>query len=74
MFGNSYLVWRVGREYNRDRWREAEWYRLVKGVHIADGVAYVANACRGVRSIDVGDPENPALLDTFDVLSQSSDM
>ena len=38
---------------------------MVEGVHIADGMVYVANACRGVRSIDVGDPEHPVLIDTF---------
>jgi len=37
----------------------------VEGVHVADGYAYVANAFRGVRSIDVRDPDGPVLADTF---------
>jgi len=43
---------------------------MVEGVHVAGGIVYVANACHGVRSIDVRDPEHPALVDTWSHLSR----
>jgi hypothetical protein len=42
---------------------------MVEGVHVADDVVYVANACQGVRSIDVRDPKNPVLIDSFGELA-----
>lgn len=45
---------------------------MVEGVYVAGDIAYVANAFLGVRSIDVGDPERPVLIDTFSALPQSS--
>ena len=41
---------------------------MVEGVHVAGNAAYVANAFLGVRSIDVGDPGKPALIDIFSAL------
>jgi hypothetical protein len=41
---------------------------MVEGVHLADDIAYVANAFLGVRSIKVVDPENPVKVDVFSVL------
>jgi hypothetical protein len=38
---------------------------MVEGVHVVGNIAYVANAFLGARSIDVGDPVEPVLLDTF---------
>jgi hypothetical protein len=35
MFPNGYVVWQVRREYNRDRLREAERYRLMKQACLA---------------------------------------
>jgi hypothetical protein len=37
MFSNGYVVWAVRREYNRDRLRETERYRLVKQARLAHG-------------------------------------
>jgi hypothetical protein len=44
---------------------------MVEGVHATGDVAYVANAFRGVRSIDVRDPDRPALIDTWSTLPRS---
>jgi hypothetical protein len=37
MFSNSYVVWRVHRECDRDRLREAEQYRLATQARLAHG-------------------------------------
>jgi hypothetical protein len=41
---------------------------MVEGVHLADEIAYVANAFLGVRSIDVSNPPKPVLIDSFNAL------
>jgi hypothetical protein len=45
---------------------------MVEGVHVAGDAAYVANAFLGVRSIDVGDLDEPVLIDTFSALPQNA--
>jgi hypothetical protein len=37
----------------------------VEGVHIAGDVAYVANTWSGARSVDLRQPDNPLLVDSF---------
>jgi hypothetical protein len=40
--------------------------------NVAGDIAYVANAFLGVRSVDVGDPRKPVLIDTFSALFQNA--
>jgi hypothetical protein len=43
---------------------------MVEGVHVAGDVAYVANAFLGVRSIDVSEPSEPVMIDSFNALTE----